>query len=234
MSDGFVGLKSAFLSMSGGAGQLHSSFSVWVKIKNVVYYKDVRAHYRGPAGGIWQDSPLTWKANYGSYDLFALEQAPDFGSNPFVEFAISVASGGGTYWDNNSFANYSLAPFTTALTGDKNVTLNSASLVFGGTAGSSYITGISGEIFVNNLSYHKKVGIRHSNDGWISYLDIDARYDKSLGGSLESWLFGRNTTPQGFGRGEFAIYYQNRETGQYYWDNNFGQNYDVRNRYNLE
>jgi hypothetical protein len=234
MSNGFVRLKSASLSLAGGAGQLHSYLNVWVKVKNIAYSKDVQIHYRGQFGSLWQNRSLTWKSNYGNYDLFALDPTLDFGGNPFVEFAISFASGGATYWDNNNSANYSLTPFATALTGDNNVILNSANLVFGGTPGSSYITGISGEIFVNNLFYHKNVGIRHSDNGWISYLDIGASYGQSLGGSLERWLFGRNISPQAFGRGEFAVYCQNRETGQYFWDNNFDQNYDLRYQYTLE
>jgi hypothetical protein len=126
------------------------------------------------------------------------------------------------HWDDNNGANYSLTPFSTALTGGNNVTLDSADLVFGGTPGASYVTGIFGEILLNNLSFHKNVGVRQSGDGWMSYLDISAGYSRSLGGSLERWTFGRNITPQAFGRGEFAIYFQDRATGQEFWDNNFG------------
>jgi|SRR3954447_4255564 hypothetical protein len=235
MSNGLVALKSASLTLGGGSGTpLYSGLNVWVKVKNIAHVKDVQMRYRGQFSSIWKDARLTWKDAYGSYDLFALEPALDFGSTPFVEFAIEYAAGGETSWDNNYFANYSLSPYASALTTGINVMLSSANLVFGGTPGSSYVTGIQGEIFVNNLSYEKKVGIRHSSDGWISYLDIDGIYNRSLGGSLESWIFGRDTSPSGFDRGEFAVYYLNRETGRYYWDNNFGQNYDTRYRYNLQ
>lgn len=233
MSNGFVRLKSATLSLGGGAGQLLSYLNVWVRVKNVAQFKDVQIRYRGQYDSAWQDRPLTWKSNYGNYDLFALEPALDFGGNPFVEFAISFASGGATFWDNNNSANYTLTPFATALTSDT-VTLSSANLVFGGTPGAAYVTGIFGEILVNNQFYHKNVGIIHSNDGWMSYVDIAASYGQSLGGSLERWRFGRNLSPQGFGFGEFAVYCQNKETGQYFWDNNLDQNYDIRHRYELQ
>jgi hypothetical protein len=232
MSNGFVRVKSASIGLAGGAGQLHSYLNVWVKVKNVAYSKDVQIHYRD--SGAWRDTSLTWKSNHGNYDLFALEPALDFGGNPFVEFAIRLAMGGATYWDNNNFANYSLTPYALALTGG-NVTLNIARLIYGGTPGSSYITGIGGEMFVNNLSYNKNVGIRHSDNGWVSYLDIPASYNQPVGegGSMERWVFGRDTSPRAFGRGQFAVYYQNRDTGQYFWDNNFGQSYDITD-YQLE
>jgi hypothetical protein len=220
MSNGFVKLKSAHIIFGGFASQTFLSASV--KVKNVAYRKDVQIRFG--TSGQWQDAPLTWIANYNNYDLFELQPAP-WVSYPSVEFAIRYTPDmGETYWDNNNFANYSPRY---ALTGASNVILNSANLVYCGTAGSSYITGIQGEILVNNLSFHKRVGIRHSGDGFLSYVDIGASYNGSLGGSLESWRFGRNTTPVSFGTGQFAVYYQNLETGQYYWDNNFGQNYSI-------
>ena len=234
MSYEFVRLKSASLSLVGGAGELHSHLNVSVKVKNVPYSKDVQIHYRGQYDSVWQDEPLIWKGNFGNYDVFALEPALEFDVTPFVEFAIRFVSGGTAYWDNNSFANYSLVPSAGALTGD-NVTLSFANLVFGGTPGSSYVTGIAGEILVNNISYRKNVGIRHSGAGWTSSVDIGASYCQSFGGgSLERWIFGLNRSPEAFGRGEFAVYCQNGETGQCFWDNNFTQNYDTRYRERLE
>ncbi len=233
MSNGFVALKNAFLDLGGGSGiPLQSRLNVWVKVKNIAYVKDVQVHYKARFSSVWRDARLAWKDNYGNYDVFSLEPPPDFGTNPFVEFAIRYASGGETYWDNNNYANYSLSAAGRLTTGN-NVMLNSASFFYGGTAGSSYITGIQGEVLVNNLSYHKRVGIRYSSDGWRSYEDMGASYNRSLGGALESWMFGRDTSPSGFRPGEFAVYYQNGETGQYYWDNNFGQNYDIRFRHDL-
>jgi hypothetical protein len=234
MSNEFVRLKSASLSLVDGAGELHSYLHVWVKVKNLAYAKDVQIHYRGQNDTLWQDRPLAWKGSFGNYDVFALEPTPDFGATPSVEFAIKFVAGGVTYWDNNNLANYSLAPPASALTGG-NVTLNFANLVFGGTPGSSYVTGIAGEILVNNVSSHKIVGIRHSSAGWTSSVDIDATFSQSVGGgSLERWIFGQDLSPEAFGRGEFAVYCQNGETGQYFWDDNFSQNYDMRYRERLE
>src|SRR3982750_3877518 len=121
MSNEFVRLKTASLSLAGGAGQLHSYLNVGVKVKNIAYSKDVRIRYR--EAGTWKDRPLAWESNQGNYDLFMLEPALDFGGNPFFEFAISFSVNGATYWDNNDFANYSLTPSATDLTGG-NVTLN--------------------------------------------------------------------------------------------------------------
>ena len=233
MSNGFVRLKLATLGLGSGGGQLVSSFNVWVRVRNVAYVKDVQLHFRQQFGGVWQDQPLTWKKTYGTYDLFALEPALNFQGNAFVEFAIRFVSGGTTYWDNNDNLNYTLTPTVPALTSDTG-TLRSASLIFSGPAGSSRTAGISGEILVNNHFYHKNVGIRHSNDGWLSYMEVPASHQQSLAGLVEHWRFVVNGPPQGFGRGEFAVFCQNSETGQFFWDNNFGQNYDLRQLYELQ
>src|SRR4051812_572678 len=97
MSDGTVRVKSASLDLVGGAGQLHSYLNVWVKVKNLTYFKDVQIHYREQYASAWRDASLSWKSNHGSYDLFALEPALDFGGNPFVEFAIKFSVSGATY-----------------------------------------------------------------------------------------------------------------------------------------
>lgn len=230
----FVRLKSASLSLVAGAGEVHSYLHVFVKVKNVAYSKDVHIRFRRQDAGVWQDEPLSWKGTFGNYDLFALEPTPDFGASPSVEFAIRFVAGDVEYWDNNGFSNYFLALSASAVTGG-NVTLNFANLVFGGAPGASYVTGITGEILVNNISPRKNVGIRHSGAGWTSSADIAASYSQSVGGgSMERWIFGQDLDPEAFGRGEFAVYCQNGETGQYFWDDNFAQNYDMRYRERLE
>ena len=110
MSCEFVRLKSASLSLVGGFGELQSHHNVSVKVKSVAHSKDVQIHYRRQCDSVWQDRPLTWKGNFGNYDVFALEPALEFDFTPFVEFAIRFVAGSTTYWDNNSFANYSLVP----------------------------------------------------------------------------------------------------------------------------
>ena len=117
MSCEFVRLKSASLSLVGGFGELHSHLNVSVKVKSVAHSKDVQIHYRRQYDSVWQDEPLTWKGNFGNYDVFALEPALEFDVTPFVEFAIRFVAGGTTYWDNNSFANYSLGSIRGCLDG---------------------------------------------------------------------------------------------------------------------
>jgi hypothetical protein len=227
MSDKPVVLKVAYFYPEGYSGESHVYTKVLAKVKNLSYWKDVRLHYSTGAG--WNDESLRWSANYGDYDIFSgISGVIDVSS---LQFVIAYMSGGVTYWDNNSWKNYRLNSQWQPEIGN-NVLLNKAEYVMGGTPGACYVTGINGEILVRNLSYNKHVGIRYSVDG-NAWHDIPASFRQSIG-SVEVWSFELNLSPTGFGPVEFAVYYNNMNTGEWWWDNNFGQNYDMRNCNEIE
>jgi hypothetical protein len=139
------------------------------------------------------------------------------------EFVIRCTTGGRTCWDNNNQVNYDFGFCDREMTGCNNVMLMNAEVGF---------TDISGAICVNSQFYHKRVGIRYSYDDWRTWYDHDAflaesesRFRRPPG---EMWKFLLGLTPQQAAATRFAVYHQNMETGQYDWDNNFGQNYDFR------
>jgi hypothetical protein len=140
------------------------------------------------------------------------------------EFVVSYTVGGRTYWDNNAFRNYAVPNFRSAVGG--RVMLRRARL----TGFASFQTTVSGTIYVENLSFRKRVGIRLLPFGGSSWVDVDARYAgiASEGsnvalGPVERWDY---TSPI-FNTGGYALaaYYNNLDTAEWYWDNNFGQDY---------
>ena len=87
---------------------------------------------------------------------------------------------------------------------------------------------------MESLSFRKRVGIRLLPIGGSSWVDVDARYagvaDEGSNvalGSVERWDYGSpifNTT----GGYLLAAYYNNLDTGEWFWDNDFDQNYLTR------
>lgn len=116
--------------------------------------------------------PLSWMGNYGNYDLFGRDSG--FTSDELVVFA---AVGGQTEWDNNNGANYRVPTFHSVVGG--NVVLDRAVARQGMQAGGGFTFQTSlleGEIYVNNLSYGKRVGVRYTADRWTTSDDSDAVY----------------------------------------------------------
>jgi hypothetical protein len=218
------------INIDGMYGQLDTR--IQVKVKNVTPAKSVWAHF--PAGGgVWQDLALPWIANYGNYDLFGVD--PGY---IITELVVACTQAGITDWDNNGFANYLLGD-NSAVAGD-DVVLNQAQAQQGTEVGGGFefqTSWIVGSILVNNLSYAKRVGIRYTTNQGATWNDTLATYGGPLNtdsttagpGSAEQWNF---TTPElnydnSSATFEFAVYYQRLDTGEWFWDNNFSQNYQL-------
>lgn len=221
-------VESNTFSPGGGVtGVLNTNLSA--KVDNLGFAKDVTLHYL-ESGGAWGDRPLGWQHNYGNYDLFARND----NSIVITEFALSYSVDGQTFWDNNDGANYHVDEIRPNAVGG-NVVLNLATARRGSEAGGGFVfttSWVEGEIYLNNLSFNKRVGIRLSADGWGSFHDTDASFGGIVAvaegiSQVEVWRFKTpelnldESTPDF----RFAIYYNNRDTGQWFWDNNFGNDY---------
>jgi hypothetical protein len=202
---------------SSGAASFSGTF-VRAKVQNIAFDKTVSLHYRQFSG--WSDMRLNWTANYGNYDVFSV-------TAPYTnEFVISYSVAGGTYWDNNDFLNYQLPNFHSAVGG--RVMLRRARLA----AFASFQTNVSGALYVENLSFSKRVGIRLLPDGQTTWYDVGAQYagvareaTQAALGPVEQWDFGSPIfNVSGY---TLAAYYNNLDTDEWYWDNNFGQNYRI-------
>jgi len=189
-----------------------------VKVRNIAFQKVVRLHYLEP-GSTWRDFDLPWTANYGDHDIFSSGVAPYT-----EEFVISFSVGSQTYWDNNASRNYIASNFHSAVGGS--VSLRRARLA----AFASFQRNLSGEIYVENLSYNKTVGVRMQPFGLSEWIDVEGHYAglASEGGPVslgpvELWNF--RSPIFNTGGFQFAAFYHDRDSGAMYWDSNFGQNY---------
>lgn len=206
--------------------------SAVVRVRNIAYDKSVALHLLND--GRWLDVPLHHNFYHGNYDEYDVDDAI------FAEqLAIRASINGVDYWDNNDGRNY-LFPLEVA----------------GGNLVGSGITWWQGEftrdpitsqlrfhseVRISNLSYRKNVGIRlisgslgspWSGASGAASLDVACRFRGLVpewSGTVEGWICDSGSWLNNSFRGSvyLAAYYEDFEHGNWYWDNNFGQNYTL-------
>lgn len=228
-----VRLKLAYSMNYTPGSSVHVSYTIiQVKVKNLAYTKKVTMHYRN-SDDTWKDQPLPFIGHYGNYDVFGSDITP-----VTSELAIRYNASNEEYWDNNNETNYHIDTSQGAVGG--NIMLNEAKAVVYGEPAAGQVVPLSyfqGQIYVQNLSYHKIVGVHWSRDGGKNWTDTNAFYGGKVTApvigeipTVEIWNFNTpsmETTDSPF---QFAVFYKQRNddnttTVATYWDNNFTQNY---------
>ena len=221
----------AFGGFAGGG--VEGEFSnITSRVQNIGFTKDVALHYKRTNSN-WAEVPMSWKSNFGDYDVF-------FASVPRLveQFVLRYTIAGIIFWDNDDGRNYQFGGRAVVVGG--NVSLNKAIARQGTESGGGFVfetSWIEGEIYVNNLSPVKEVGIRLSSDAGATWEEVSATFAGPAAGSgaafdsstAELWKFKspeREFNPVA-NQFRFAVYYRNLPTGEVFWDNNFGQDYKV-------
>jgi Carbohydrate/starch-binding module (family 21) len=217
-------------SPGGGLPPVNNT-KITAKVKNIAFAKQVAIHYAQPDGA-WVEKPLSWQKAFTGYDLFTRTD------NTFstTEFVIRYTVSGQTFWDNNGGVNYQVDAVRPNTVGG-NVILNRATARRGSQTGGGFVfttSWVEGEIFVKNLSFHKKVGIRLSANKWATFQDTDASFSGNVSvavglSQVEIWKFktpelNLDQTAPNF---RFAVFYNNLNIGEWFWDNNFDQDYTL-------
>jgi len=231
MSESPVELKymvSETFSPGGGLTGVRNTV-VSAKVRNLAFAKDVQLIYT-QGDGQWREAPLTFSRTFGDHDIF--ERDDD--TIVVAQCALRYSSDGATYWDNNSGWNYSVSGGGPNTVGG-NVVLNQATARRGSEAGGGFVfttSWLEGEIWVKNLSYQKRVGVRLSTNAWVSSNDTLASYAGTVTtneglSQVEVWKFktpelNLDTSQPDF---VFVVFYQDLDSGVTYWDNNFGQDF---------
>jgi hypothetical protein len=157
----------------------------------------------------WSDQSMTLWSCAGDHCRYCTT-FPNSG----VEFALHyTGSGGIDEWDNNNGADYQVPPSHV-----------------GGYVGLDYAW-IDGScnptlyVTVENLSYNKEVGVHYSLDGGPWQTLAGQFLDMCNNSNCETWEI---RPPGGCGKQlKFAVYYENKDWGTTYWDNNFKQDYTM-------
>jgi hypothetical protein len=232
IADEPVRVKTAYGQNYAVSGMTYNWTTLQVKVKNIAYEKSVVLHYKD-ADSTWKDYPLPFIAHYNNYDLFGDGNAP-----VTSEFSIKFAAPGQEHWDNNNGANYKISTFKGVVAG--NAMLKQATAHIGSEPGGGFVfttSWIEGDIYVQNLSYNKRVGVHYTPDNGKHWFDAEATYagkEKAVASDVdqvEIWRFRTPTLNLDSSSETFqlAVFYEIKEPGpdfgKKYWDNNFNQNY---------
>jgi hypothetical protein len=208
-----LAISNAYRS-SMGAYEYKGSFNIVVQ--NLAYEKQVSIWTQTKYFG-WQDIPAYYVQSLpGNLELWS---APASKSNTECKFVAKYTVRGTTYWDNNGGADYifpyvSYENFSTLSGAKYKVVLGDAKL----DSGMLHVY-----IAVQNLAYHKIVGILFTTNDWHTVQTVYGTYDRTMNSGLEVWHV---NVPVGFAsKVDFTIFY--RVAGNEYWDNNFWRNYRV-------
>ncbi len=222
--------QSVSFSPGGGiTGVEDSHFEV--KVKNVAFEKDVAIRF-ALSDGVFTEKAMSFQDHFGDYELYSLSD------NGFVtnQFVVRYTVAGQTFFDNNGGSDYRVDGSRPNTCGG-NVDLNKAIAHKGSEAGGGLVfttSRVEGEILVKNLSFNKQVGIRLTANDWATFQDTLATFSGTVSlpegaSQVEVWKF---LTPEfnldlSSPVSRFAIFYFNLDTGESFWDNNFGQNYTI-------
>jgi len=89
---------------------------------------------------------------------------------------------------------------------------------------------VTGIILVQNLEFHKYVGVRYTVDGWKTSDEVEACYvPNSNDGDTDRFSF-TLSLPKSYKELEFAVRYKAGNLTEY-WDNNFNRNYKVKDAF---
>jgi hypothetical protein len=189
-----------------------------VKVKDLSVEKHVRVRCR--FGFDWRDFDLPFISHCYGYDVFAdVVPCAD-------EFAVSCSLDEIEYWDNNDHKNYRVPVWKNAIGGK--VSLRTARM----RALDADHRWMQGVVYVENLSSRKNVGVSLLPDGATQWVDLLGTYDGVAGeggggpwvtGPVERWRFVSPIFRSNDFR--FAVFYRDQDSGEIYWDNNFGQDY---------
>lgn len=227
-----IRLKLAFNQNYAVSGMTFDWTTLFAKVRNLGFEKQVDLVYSPVGSSAWFERPLTFVSHHGNYDQFGSDAV---GLSGVETFALRYRVAGAEYWDNNLGANYTIGPAFSGKVGG-HVSLRSATAFRRVEAGGGFTfdTGwFEGEILVDNLVFNKRVGVVYSRNGGATWTTVNGSY---LGpvqavaanvAGIEVWRF---KTPQlnidpAADVYRFAVFFEVMDSGVTYWDNNFGQDY---------
>ncbi|GMS86574.1 hypothetical protein PENTCL1PPCAC_8749 [Pristionchus entomophagus] len=82
---------------------------------------------------------------------------------------------------------------------------------------------VTGEIYVRNLAYEKKVTVRYTMDGWATHSEMPAVFSRNVDEEIDAFGFILALPKQNSGKCELCVCYSVADAEL--WDNNEGANY---------
>jgi hypothetical protein len=199
-------------SSPSGTGSYNYEGSFKIIVQNLAFQKQVSVWAQ--VNGVWQDIPATYVQTLP--DDLELWNAP--AHNNEGKFVAKYSVLGTTYWDNNGGIDYLfprvLDDFAVLTGSNYKVVLGNARLA----SGTLHV-----DVGVQNIAYHKVVGIVFTTDNWATAQIAYGNYYNTMNSGLEVWQILASVGSATQVR--FAVFYRVGESE--YWDNNFWRNHRV-------
>lgn len=190
----------------------YEAYSIYIQIDaSSAANKAVYVHYdAGESGWLDQAASYVGKLDNNTEIWEASIEGRELGSN----FAVKYVGDGQAFWDNNNGSNYTFGD----VLGVANVKVKRAD--------SQFLSYYGIRAIIKNLDYTKVVKVRYTVDNWATYQDVELNYLLSnTVNNTEIWGVTLNIDPDKGESFQYCVSYE--VNGQIYWDNNFGQNYDI-------
>lgn len=227
-----IRLKVAFNQNYAVSGMTFDWTTLFAKVRNIAFDKEVDLVYSPFGSSVWLERPLGFVSHHGNYDVFGSDSVT---LSSVETFALRYRVAGAEYWDNNFGADYTIGAAFSGKVGG-HVCLRSATAFRATEAGGGFTfdTGwFEGEIVVDNLAFNKQVGVVYTRDAGMTWNTVNGSYLGPVAAiaanvaGVEVWKF---KTPQlniepTSDVYRFAVFFEVTDWGVTYWDNNFGQDY---------
>ena len=219
-----IRLKLAFNQNYAVSGMTFDWTTLFAKVRNEAFDKQVDLVYSPLGSSAWFEHPLGFVSHHGNYDVFGSDSVTLSGVETF---ALRYRVAGSEYWDNNFGADYTIGPAFSGKVGG-HVSLRSA------TAFRSRRRFHLRHRMVRGRDRRRQPRVqqtgRRAGMTWNtvngSYLGPVAAIAANVAG-VEVWKFKApqlNIEPTSDVY-RFAVFFEVTDWGLTYWDNNFGQDY---------
>ena len=225
-----VRLKLAFNQNYAVSGMTFDWTTLFVKVANLAFDKQVDLVYSPFGSSAWFERPLGFVSHHGNYDVFGSDSVALSSVETFaLRYRVAGASTGTT---TSGRLHHRTGLFRQ---GGGHVSLRSATAFRKTEAGGGFTfdTGwFEGEILVDNLAFNKRVGVAYTRDGGTTWNTVTAA-TSARPGDRSQRRRGRGLEVQ-----DAAAQHRTRVErvplrrvlrgdglGVTYWDNNFGQDY---------
>ncbi len=247
---GEISLIKADSRIHGRYGFSWQTYTVDILVENIAYDKKVSMHYLD-SDGQWKQLQANFDHMIDSDKQVWRASATRMLHHPYepatqplnLTFALEYEVDGNVYWDNNHGKNYFLPADSGEYIGS-NIQVDYAGALAPydaqyGENTTHYDGRFSVGVLLKNLGYAKNVKVHYTLDNWqtIHVKDLTFQYGRLVGYSwviypnangVEYWSMtttGPEMQDSSAGFVEYAISYE--VNGETYWDNNFGQNYQI-------
>lgn len=212
-------------------------FKATIRVKNLSRSKQVFVRYLldDPQGEGWQDEAAIYREgplSGSEFETWYVPRVPLPQGSQTIEFALGYKVNGMTYWDNNQGENYHGIKGLKVMGAGRYVQLDSLSWYHEDPDSPLNRSFLRGYVLTRPIGPNPGVvRVGFSTDQWkAEHRKLAASYHYRNVAGYNVWVFEIENNPDLIpALDELEFYLEYEYNGEYYWDNNQGQNYHPGN-----